>query len=287
MASVLSFGVACGDDDTTTVNVDTSMPMDATTKTVDLELSLNGLEPLGDRSVYEGWLIIDGAPVSTGRFNLNEGETQKTFSNINAEGASLFVLTIEPKENDPAAPSATKVLAGALTNNNASLTASHEAALGDDFTSVDGVFILATPSSAATDDEDQGIWFFDPASDTRLTLPTLPEGWVYEGWVAGDDGPVSTGRFTDVNAADDDGAGAAAGVDPGTFPAVPGQDFVMPARKLGGLKAVISVEPSDDDSPAPFAIKPLLGDIDGSQLAPTLQSLAKNGTLPSGSVVLK
>ena len=33
-----------------------------------LNLSISGLEDLGTDYVYEGWLIIDGAPVTTGVF---------------------------------------------------------------------------------------------------------------------------------------------------------------------------------------------------------------------------
>ncbi|WP_418511911.1 anti-sigma factor [Corallibacter sp.] len=38
-------------------------------QTSDLTLNLNGLEALGDDFVYEGWIIVDGEPVSTGTFS--------------------------------------------------------------------------------------------------------------------------------------------------------------------------------------------------------------------------
>ena len=35
-----------------------------------------------------------------------------------------------------------------------------------------------------------------------LELPDLPDGWVYEGWVVADEGPITTGTFTALDAVD-------------------------------------------------------------------------------------
>ena len=104
-----------------------------------------------------------------------------------------------------------------------------------------------------------GVSFFPDGGGAGLTLPELPAGWVYEGWVAGPDGPVSTGTFTDPAAADSDGAGPTGG--PEASPPFPGQDFIDPPVNIIGQAAVISVEPSPDNSPAPFGIKPLIDDV--------------------------
>ena len=103
-----------------------------------------------------------------------------------------------------------------------------------------------------------GIWFLDPAGGpgASLTLPILPAGWAYEGWVVVGGAPVSTGTFTSVTGADSDMGGPAAGANPA--PPFPGQDFVSPATDLRGGVAVISVEPVPDNSPAPFTLKPLV-----------------------------
>ena len=122
------------------------------------------------------------------------------------------------------------------------------------------------------DDYELGVWFLDPkAGAPSLDLPVLPDGWVYEGWVVGEDGPVTTGRFLDPSAADQDGGGAAAGPD-GT-PPYPGQDFVNPPRDLRGGKVVISVEPEPDDSPMPFSLKPLVDGLVSDLPAPDSQML--------------
>ena len=230
-----------------------------------LSLSFAGLPVLGEDFVYEGWLITADGPVTSGRFVVEEGvdDYDMEVDRELAEASTLFVLTIEPAVGDDPAPSMTHIVAGPIEDGVAVLDTTHPAALGSDFTESDGGFILETPSSAdVADDYAQGVWFLDPAAGPgpSLDLPVLPDGWVYEGWVVGEDGPISTGRFTDVAAADSDAGGPAAGPD-GT-PPFPGQDFIDPPMDLVGGAVVISVEPEPDDGPAPFALKPLMGEVE-------------------------
>lgn len=231
--------------------------------TTRLRATFSGLEPLGEDFVYEGWFIVDGEPVSTGRFTVDdEGRATPDEFDVDAaaaDGATLFVLTIEPASGDDPGPADTHLLAGPFDGDTAQLSIGHEAALGDDFTTAVGGYVLNTPSSADVDaDYDQGIWWLDPAAGpgASLELPTLPAGWMYEGWVVGAEGPISTGRFTVVAGPDSDGAGPDAGPDPA--PGFPGQDFIDPPRVITNFTAVISVEPEPDDGPGPFAIKPLV-----------------------------
>lgn len=239
-----------------------------------LELTLEGLPVLGDGYVYEGWLIIEGSPVSTGRFTVESQESAHlqsfTLEAAQVDAATAFVLTIEPAQGDDPAPASTHVLAGDIVNGAADLTVQHSAALGDDFQAAAGQFVLATPTSPAPEsDEGQGIWFLtlgDDGPEAGLELPTLPAGWVYEGWVVDLSGdspvPVSTGTFTSVMGADSDGPGSAAG--PAGAPPFPGQDFIDPARDLTqDHMVVISVEPFPDNSPMPFQLKPLAAVIEG------------------------
>jgi hypothetical protein len=226
-----------------------------------LSVELSGLEELGDGSVYEGWLIVDGMPVTAGRFNVDGSDSYEfDVAADDADNATAYVLTIEPMTGDDPAPSATHVLAGDIVDGSASLSIGHAAALGTDFATMAGSYILNTPSTANdSNDYDQGIWWLEVTGNgpaASLTLPALPAGWVYEGWVVGQSGPISTGRFSVADAEDSDGKGAGAGPD-GT-PPFPGQDFITPAEMLAGYTVVISVEPMPDDSPMPFAIKPLI-----------------------------
>jgi len=89
-------------------------------------------------------------------------------------------------------------------------------------------------------------------------------GWVYEGWAVIDGIPVSTGTFTNPAAADNFNgfSGTADG------PNYPGEDFIENAPEgltfptdLTGATIVVSVEPDADNSPAPFALKPLVAEV--------------------------
>ena len=227
--------------------------------TVTLQVSLSGLGDLGPDYVYEGWLITSAGPVTAGRFGLDSADqtVEIEVDRAIADDSTMYILTIEPTLFDDPAPSDTHVVAGVFGADGASLDTAHPGAIGTDFTDAVGGYILETPSSAETSDYNQGIWFVDPAAGAAsLALPTLPAGWVYEGWVVDADGPVSTGTFLSTDGADSDGGGPAAG--PNGTPPFPGQDFIDPARDLIGNTVVISVEPSPDNSPAPFFLKPLV-----------------------------
>jgi hypothetical protein len=258
----------------------------------ELTLSLTNVGPLGDGYVYEGWFIVDDTPVSTGRFEIEEGVTEYSFDvpTMDAENAAAFVLTIEPDPDDDPAPAATKLLGGAIEDGMADLSIAHMAAIRDDFSDASGEYLLQTPTSGdVADDYSQGIWFLDPSGDPdpSLMLPELPDGWVYEGWVVDveGDGPVSTGRFTSVTGADSDGAGPAAGDD--EAPPFPGQDFIDPARDLVASEymVVVSLEPEPDDSPMPFFFKPLVDEEVTDVAPPDLQELTNMAdTAPTGTV---
>lgn len=257
-------------------------------------VNITGLEDLGGNYAYEGWLIVDGSAKSAGIFTVdangnmsaNSFEVDKDY----IEGASAYVLTIEPSPDSDPAPSSTHILAGDFNGGSATLSIDHGSALGDDFTSAAGTYILATPTDGMNNNENSGIWFLDPAAGpgAGLTLPTLPDGWVYEGWAVINGTPVSTGTFTDVAAADNGApfSGMMAG------PAFPGEDFVANAPSglmfptdLAGGTAVISIEPSPDNSTAPFALKPLVGMIDANAVDHTPYTMGNNASAaPTGTV---
>ncbi len=258
-------------------------PMEEPSMTDETNLTLDfvGLENLGPGYAYEGWLIVDGQPVSTGVFTVDDmGKLSGQVFHVAPEAlekATTFVLTIEPVPDADPAPSAVHVLGGDFDGEQAGLSVAHPAALGSDFAAAGGTFLLGIPTSdSANDSYRSGIWF------TGLNLPTLPEGWIYEGWVVGPDGPLSTGRFGDGRTADSDGAGPTAG--PKAGPAFPGQDYLNPPVDLTqGYVAVISIEPEPDNSPAPFALKPLVGPIvdAGDHVSQELENQA--ASFPTGT----
>jgi len=248
---------SCGNDDDATV-----APVNST-----LNMNLSGLENLGADYKYEGWIIVNGAPVSTGVFTVNDSgvasQTAFSVNTVQLAAATKFVVSIEPTIDTDVAPSNTKILAGGFSGNSASVNSN----LVADFSTVTGKYILATPTDADTTNEASGVWFLDNSSGSNvagLNLPTLADGWKYEGWVVFDGGPVSTGTFTSGGMADDNAATSPYKGTAGNGPGYPGEDYVMGAAAgetfptdLKGKTIVVSVEPDPDNSPSPFTLKPL------------------------------
>ena len=265
-----------------------------TPSTEQLQLNLSGLEDLGSDYTYEGWIIVDGTPVTTGTFDVDaNGALSKTSFDVDAadlESATTFVLTIEPSPDNDPAPSDVHILAGDFSGASADLGVGHGAALGNDFIAATGTYILATPTDGMNNNERSGLWFLDPTAGPGpgLDLPTLPAGWKYEGWAVIDGTPVSTGTFTDPAKADDSApfSGSLDG------PPFPGEDFIINAptglnfpTELRGGTAVISIEPSPDNSPAPFLLKPLVSPIGGDAADHTPFQMSNNATAtnPTGT----
>lgn len=250
-------------------NKDENDDMD-TTMNGELKLNLTNLAPSANGEQYEGWIIVNGEPVSTGTFTVDgNGEPSKTSFMLDAgqlSSATDFVLSIEPvPDNDPA-PSAIKIAGGLFSGSSATVSAAHGAALGNDFSNIAGQYILATPTTNTMDDELSGLWFLDLSTGspmTSLELPELPTGWNYEGWAVIDGTPVTSGTFRMVDKEDD--SAPFSGSD-ASGPPFPGEDYVMSApgglsfpTNLSGATMVISIEPNPDNSPEPFAFKPLVG----------------------------
>ena len=267
---------------------------DEGTGSQDLQLSIAGLTDLGSDFAYEGWLILDSGPVTTGVFSVDANgslsQTSFTVDPANVTNASAFVLTIEPVPHSDPAPSDVHILGGDVSNGQASLSVGHAAALGDDYSSASGTYILATPTNGEDNDENSGVWFLDPTlgPGAGLNLAVLPAGWKYEGWAVIDGQPVSTGTFTLLDQADESDvfSGDLAG------PPFPGEDFLMNApggltfpTDLAGATIVISIEPEPDNSETPFLLKPLVGDVSADAIDHTPYSINLNlASFPSGSV---
>lgn len=262
-----------------------------------ITLNLNGLEDLGADYVYEGWLIVNGSPVTTGTFMVDaSGMLSQTIFELKAsdvDDATKFVLSIEPKNDSDPAPAATKILVGDFSGNSAAVNTG----IVGDFSNAAGKYILATPTDGADNNENSGIWFLDlstGAPTVGLELPQLPDGWKYEGWVVIDGSPVTTGTFMNVAATDDmapfSGSMALPDVN-GADGFFPGEDFLMNApmglsfpTDIAGGTAVISVEPYPDNSPNPFTLKPLVHGIPASAVDHTVYDMGQNLNFPTGTV---
>jgi hypothetical protein len=247
-----------------------------------LNLNISGLEDLGASAQYEGWIMVNGSPMTTGTFNVDaNGNLSRTSFPIEEgtlNGATAFILTIEPNPDNDPAPSDIHILAGDFSGSSANLSIGHGAALGTTF-ETDGTM----------NDEESGVWFLDPAGPSpTLDLPVLPAGWVYEGWAVINGSPVTTGKFTSPMGADMSSIYSG----PNAGPPFPGEDFLQNAPAgltfpvdLRGGAAVISIEPSPDNSPAPFVLKPLVGMIDQAAAVHTLLGMNNNAvaTNPTGT----
>ncbi len=270
-----------------------------------LVLNFSGLQPLANGYSYEGWAIINSQPVSTGKFNVNSsgalistsGQTiqnNEFKTSTDLSNASAIVITIEPANDTDPGPSATHYLAGNVSNGLATLTVSAPQALGNNFSTASGKYVLATPTDGMNNNEKSGVWFLDLSSGSPaqgLQLPTLPTGWEYEGWAVINGKPVTTGRFTSGNGPDQ----SAPYSGPLPAPPFPGEDFLRNAPSgltfptdLSGSTVVITIEPSPDDSPAPFTLKPLLGNIPTSAVDHVTYSMSNQAsTFPTGAATIR
>jgi len=284
MLGLSLFLIGCDDDDNNSVEPTTSS----------LKLNIAGLEDLGSSAVYEGWIMVDGAPKTTGTFSVdgsgNLSIASFTVDATDLSSATAFILTIEPNPDQSPNPSDVHILAGDFNGSSASLNVGHPAALGDDFSTSAGNYILATPTNGEDSDENSGIWFLDLTSGTPavgLNLPTLPAGWKYEGWTVINGAPVTSGTFTSVSVVDD--ADPFSGTQSG--PPFPGEDYLNNApsgltfpTNLAGGTAVISIEPDPDNSPNPFTLKPLVKMIPADALDHVTYSLDQNlSSFPTGT----
>jgi hypothetical protein len=257
-----------------------------------LRLTNRGLKPLLNGFHYEGWALIDGKAETTGKFNVDAGGNlvdlsgnpipNGDFSTGLALGrASAVVITIEPAGDTDKVAAKTHIVAGSLSGGSANLTVGDSRALGSDFASAVGNYVIATPTDGDGNNEKSGVWFIrmDDGPKKGLTLPALPEGWKYEGWAVINGTPVSTGTFRDPAMAD--ASAPFSGSQPA--PPFPGEDFLQNApaglsfpTDVAGGKAVISIEPDADDSPAPFELKPLMADISTSAVAMSNYVMSNN-----------
>lgn len=239
---------------------------------------------------YEGWLIIGDKKYSTGKFDAGDEMTFDIDKNL--ADLDKVVITIEPEGDTDDVPSGVVVLAGDVASGDVALS------FPVDFFDASGSVILATPSDGSDTNETSGIWFLNlPDPSVALDLPELPSGWVYEGWAVHDGTPITSGRFTEVDEADD----FAGFSGPEATPPFPGEDFLenapnglsFPIDLADGESAIVlSVEPDidgvDPTGDGPAQAKPLLVAVAENQADHENIALDLNlDSLPRGSATLK
>jgi hypothetical protein len=281
-----------------------TIPLAATT----IQLAFSNLPPMEDGFYYRAWAVdydsntgqytaypldafntnannqivdLDGAVIENGEFTINIG--------------IAYITDVALSIEDTDANAVIYYMGGDVSDSTADLTVGHEIGIGTDFANAAGKYILATPTDTDSTDENSGIWFIDLASglsQSGLTLPTLPAEWKYEGWVNLNGTWLTTGKFTDVDTADDSSLYSG----PEIGPEFPGEDFLVDfpggpsfPTDLAESSVMITIEPvPDNNSEEPFYFKILEANIPLGAVDHTTYTLTKNADpLPSGTAVLK
>ena len=247
--------------------------------------SFLNLPDLGSSYVYEGWLISGTEKISTGRFSHSEAlsYTSGLIDVAKADAAATYVLTVEPiseSGEDLLSPSGWVFSKGNFINETAIPSTSDVLFAGvSNLETATGNFFLKAPSVGTIGSDANGIWFINalpPSAGGFTNLPTLANGWVYEGWIvvpnsSGTPTPISTGRFSNPNTADVSFFGAANNNEfkgPNGVPPFPGEDFIADPNSryssvtfpidLQNATIVISIEPTTNDAASPFGLKPFV-----------------------------
>jgi hypothetical protein len=277
-----------------------------------VQLSLTGLKPVGDGLNYQAWAIESsggyyyGHPL--GIFNANEnGQMISTVgdtllsgeftANLAPEFVYGIAISLEPSKTIVTTSSYMHLLGGIIADGKTNLTVDSPLGMYANFTTASGRYVLATPTDSVSGDENSGLWFMDLSTGISLnglSLPALPSGWAYEGWVRINNIYVPTGKFTSANAADDANKYGSTW----SSPAYPGEDFLLNPptglsfpTDLSGQYVMVTVEPagtyvSNPTGPSPFRI--LQANItSNAESHVTYYMNSVVGGLPSGTAAFK
>jgi len=268
---------------------------------VQVRLELEDLPPLQDGFSYQAWARVGVQYWPTEKFNVAENGSfinasgQFIQNSLTFEGdvsaASEVLVTIEEKRDADEEPSATVVFAGDVNEFQAVLTQEHPRALGLSFDGETGSFMLMSHAFDAQSSDVSGLWFVEgskSAPTAGLSLPALPGGWVYEGWIEAGGALISTGSFRANDEADLQRRYSSSDT-----PRFPGEDFdenapdgiTFPLDPSGG-SVYVTIEPFPDDTVEPFGFFVLSGTVPASPVAETVYPLNANVVAPSGTATL-
>jgi hypothetical protein len=239
-----------------------------TDTTGQLRLDISGLGNLGQLARYEAWLVVNGTPISAGKFSVNDQGVLST-TNFSVEkdilnAATSCFISVEPSPDPLTSPSNHIILGGDFADESATSTPlyiNNPLALNNDFNSATGKYVLQSPTDNISTNQSSGVWFMDISSgfpQTGLDLPTLPAHWKYEAWAVIEGHTLSMGKFTANDQSDD--SSYYCGTDHPQL-SYPGEDFVnhLPAGiatpvMMNGKNIFITIEPDPDFSTEPFFI---------------------------------
>jgi hypothetical protein len=268
---------------------------------VQVRLDLDNLMPLQDGFTYQAFARVGAQTFATDKFNTTENgsfvnaagqfiQNELTFP-ADVSGASLIYVTIEEKRDNSEEPSVSVVFAGDVVESVATLSQGHPEALGTSLEGQSGSFMLMSYVAGAQSDDVSGLWFVEGSKNSPtagLSLPLLPQGWRYEGWIEAGGTLISTGAFREGNGAD-----SARPYSNSDTPLFPGEDFQenapdgvsFPLNPAGG-KVYVTVEPFPDDTVDPYGFFVLSGSIPSIPVAESAYPLMSNLTAPTGTATL-
>jgi hypothetical protein len=203
---------------------------DNPTGVTNIELNISNLKTLPDSLIYVGW-ILSNSDSSIKVFESNADangvirvSTTNDFNGLHK--AQRFWITVEKALAIPDSlpnSGSSVVLEGRFTLGSANL----QVGIGKSISSSTGSFSITTPTDTL-DNDLSGVWFADSLMReggplAGFNLPVLNTGWFYEGIVLINNDTLSTGEFTDPDAADEFSgySGTAAGLP------FPGEDFLF------------------------------------------------------------
>lgn len=268
---------------------------------VQMRLDVENLPPLQDGFSYQAWARVGAQTHGSARFNVTEngsfvndaGQFTQNVAvfEVDISDASEVLITIEEKRNSDTLPSGTVILAGDLEDATAALSTVHEKALAASFEGQTGAFMLLNWASGSSGDDLSGVWFIDGSRTSPtagLSLPALPEGWIYEGWIDVAGTLLSTGPFRENNTHD-----TLRQYSETDTPPYPGEDFLENAPEgvafpldPSGATVRVSVEPYPDDALGPFGLFVLSGSVPSNPVSATPYSLQAGPAMPRGTATL-
>jgi len=176
-----------------------------------MTINLQNLPAIGDTVKYVVWIegldyyaklgVID---------NIASQSANKTFAPLleNLRKANAVIVTIQ-SANDTV-PGNLRILSGGIQANKGSLNIFNVTSIGAALDTTTAVYSLFTPTDTVNTQQKSGLWFVNYNGGSLLpgliNLPELSAGWKYEGHVHTGTTMLSTGRFTEADAADEQAA---------------------------------------------------------------------------------
>ena len=256
-----------------------------------VELTFQGLRPLGEGLKYQAWavtrrggvfqgvpfLVFDvspsGALVDPVQDTVLTGPFLVRLATRDIEGVAL---SLELTQGEFTTSSYSYLLGGEVEGKIAQLEPASWMGLDMDLAGMTGGYMLETPTGGDGEGDLSGIWFLDRSGGTPvpgLDLPEAVAGWTYEGWVVVGTDTLSTGKFSTPTGAD--ASNRFCGEDPA--PPFPGEDFLVdpPAGvsfplNLPGAEVFVTLEPWgtwDLEPQSPVFLRLLEGEIPHSAVS--------------------